>query len=74
MKIKVNLLPWILKLYKGKRRPSSVLQVYERDFPKFVKKVLNVFRSNIRRQISNINSTFVSSIRHIAFIFRFVHF
>ena len=53
--------PWILKFNEGKGWPSPIFQIDESDFAIFIKEILYVTSSDVRRQISNVDSAvFVS--------------
>ena len=54
-------LPWILELDERKWRSSSVLQVDEGDLAELVEQILDVFRADVRRQVSDVDAALVAS-------------
>ena len=52
-------LPGIFKFNKGKWRSSSVFQIYVCYFAEFVKQIFDVFGANVRRQIADIDTSFI---------------
>ena len=51
-----QILPVILKLYKGKRRSTFILEIHKDNFSVFIEEILHVSAPDVRGEISNVNS------------------
>ena len=56
---KERLLPWIIELNEGKRRPTLVLQVNEVDLSELVEEILDVLGTNVWWKVSDVDTALV---------------
>lgn len=62
--------PWIVEFNESERRAPTVFQVDESNFTELVEEILNVLRTNVRRQIADVYSALVSAaVRHDTYCF-----
>lgn len=62
--------PWIVEFNESERRAPAVFQVDESNFTELVEEILDVLRTDVRRQITHVYSAFVSAaVRHDTYCF-----